>query len=220
MIAFLIPAYNAAVTLQPLLVRLKSYQAAEHTCVVDDGSTDSTASVAREADVGLLQHEGNRGKGAALRTGFKHLIGQHRYDAILTIDADLQHDPDDIPAFFREWEKGEYQVLVGHRKRIGSTMPLHRKFSNLLTSLLVSARTGRIIKDSQSGFRLISTEVLSVVSLESDGFEAETELLISAALKGYRIGFVPIATIYGTAGSHMTPWHTTKRFLSVLVKEY
>lgn len=220
MIALVIPAYNAAGSLKLLLGRLKPYAASEHIYVVDDGSTDDTASVAKASGAGLLQHAGNRGKGAALRTGFNYLLRNRRYDAVLTIDADLQHDPADIPAFLREWEKREFQVLVGARRKIGSGMPVHRMFSNVLTSFLVSARTGRIMKDSQSGFRLISTDVLSSVTAESDGFEAETEFLIRAALKGFRIGFVPIATIYGTAGSHMTHWHTTKRFLSVLLKEY
>ena len=77
-----------------------------------------------------------------------------------------------------------------------------------------------MIIDSQSGFRLISSDILSAVSTLSDGFEAETEFLIRAALKGFRIGFVPVATIYGAAGSHMTHWTTTRNFLSVLLKEY
>jgi hypothetical protein len=99
-------------------------------------------------------------------------------------------------------------------------MPLERIVSNTITSSLVSARTGVPIKDSQSGFRLIGRNVLSAINLDSDGYEAETELLIKAARKGFRITFVPIATIYGTSRSYMTHWKTTKRFLQVLFKEY
>ncbi len=220
MIAAVIPAYNAAETLRPLLERLEPYVAAEHVYVVDDGSMDATAAVANKGGVHVLHHPMNRGKGAALRTAFVYLEQQKRYDAVLTIDADLQHDPGDIPAFIREWQKGAFDLIVGARKKIGTRMPVHRVLSNLMTSFLVSARTGRMIKDSQSGFRLISLAMLSAVETESDGFEAETEFLIRAALRGFRIGFIPVATIYGTSGSHMTHWNTTKRFLSVLLKEY
>lgn len=220
MIAVVVPAYNAAETLKPLLNRLQSYVLLDHVFVVDDGSTDATCVVARESGAHLIRHERNRGKGAALRTGFDHLLQHGDYEAALTIDADLQHDPVDIPAFLREWEKGKYQLLIGARRRLGSGMPAHRVLSNSFTSFLVSARTGQLIIDSQSGFRLISSDILSSVSTVSDGFEAETEFLIRTALKGFRIGFVPVATIYGTAGSHMTHWATTRNFLSVLLKEY
>lgn len=220
MIAAVIPAFNAAETLGTLLERLARYVGAENVYVVDDGSVDATAAVAANAGAHVLHHPMNRGKGAALKTAFVHLATQKRYDAVLTIDADLQHDPADIPAFISEWQKGSFDLLVGVRKRIGTQMPLHRMLSNVITSFLVSARCGTMITDSQSGFRLISRRTFSAVETECDGFEAETEFLIRAALGGFRIGFVPVATIYGTSGSHMTHWNTTKRFLSVLLKEY
>jgi glycosyltransferase involved in cell wall biosynthesis len=220
MTAVIIPAYNAADTLKPLLERLWPFTFRDDVFVVDDGSSDATATVAVESGAQILEHSTNRGKGAALRTGFNHVLQLHKYNAVLTIDSDLQHDPADIPAFVQEWKSGEYQLLVGARRRIGTRMPVHRMFSNTVTSFLVSARTGQLMKDSQSGFRLISADVLSAVSTVSDGFEAETEFLIRAALKGFRIGFVPISTIYGTSGSHMTHWETTRNFISVLLKEY
>jgi glycosyltransferase involved in cell wall biosynthesis len=220
MIAAVVPAYNAAPTLKPLLGELAHYIAKEDIVVVDDGSTDETGAVAGKAGVRVIRHDRNRGKGAALRSGFESIQRQQRYEAVLTIDADLQHSPKDIPTFLEAWERGTFDMLIGYRRKIGTRMPLHRMLSNSITSLLVSARTGRMIKDSQSGFRLISSSVLSSMVMESEGFEAETEVLIRAALRGFRIGFVPIATIYSDAGSHMTHWQTTKKFLSVLLKEY
>lgn len=218
--AALIPAYNAAATLPALLGMLSKHFSHRDIFVVDDGSTDSTAAVARLAMVQVLSHDRNRGKGAALRTGFQKVLLEQRYDAVLTLDADLQHDPEDCPAFLEEWEKGKCDLLIGARRRLGSGMPFHRMLSNGITSFLVSARTGQDIRDSQSGYRLLSTQVLKTVETQNDGYEMETEYIVRAAMKGFRIGFVPIATIYSDAKSHMTHWYTTKKFLTVLLKEY
>ncbi len=220
MTAVLIPALNAAQTLSELLSRLQPFVSRESIVVVDDGSTDGTARIAQECGAFVIRHGVNRGKGAALRSGFEYILGKTQFRSVITMDADLQHDPDEIPKFAARWEQGSVDVIVGNRKRAGSGMPFHRVMSNAITSLLVSARAGVVMKDSQSGFRLISREVLSAVTIDSDGYEAETELLIKAARKGFTIDFIPIATIYGNERSHMTHWQTTKRFLQVLMKEY
>ncbi len=220
MIAAVIPAYNADGTLTELLQRLSRHIGPKDTYVVDDGSTDATSKIVGQSGACLLRHDQNRGKGAALRTGIQRALSSEPYEAVFTLDADLQHDPEDIPVFLASWRRGGADVLVGSRKRFGSGMPLHRILSNVITSALVSVRAGTTIKDSQSGFRLISTEALSAISVESNGYEAETEFLIRAATKGFKIGFVPIATIYGNAKSHMTHWETTTRFLQVLLRKY
>jgi hypothetical protein len=99
-------------------------------------------------------------------------------------------------------------------------MPLSRIVSNSLTSFLVTARTGISIPDSQCGYRLIGREVLESVVVDAEGYEAETELLIKAAAHGFRIGWVPVNTIYRGEKSHMTHWTTTKQFIRTLLKEY
>ena len=220
MIAVLIPALNAAQTLRELLSKVKSVVPRESIVVVDDGSTDATAGIAQESGAFVIQHVVNRGKGAALRSGFKHILGRPDFSCVITLDADLQHDPDEIPKFAARWKQGGVDVIVGCRRRLGSGMPFDRMLSNTITSLLVSARAGVVIKDSQSGYRCISREVLSAVEIESEGYEAETEMLIKAARKGFKIDSVPIATIYGKERSNMTHWQTTKRFLQVLLREY
>jgi glycosyltransferase involved in cell wall biosynthesis len=141
-------------------------------------------------------------------------------DAVITMDADLQHDPVEIPHFVAERSRCNADFVIGYRKRLGSGMPIHRIMSNTITTALVWAKTGVKVRDSQSGYRLITRRVLSSITVESDGYEAETEILIKAARKGFRFAFIPIATIYGGAKSHMTHWWTTKQFLKVLLKEY
>jgi len=220
MTGVLIPAFNAAQTLGQLLVELHSLFAADGIVVVDDGSTDETAAIAKAAGVIVLSHGMNRGKGAALRTGFQYMLSASSCDSIITMDADLQHDPKDVPTFLAAWRKGDSDLILGYRRRIGGGMPFHRVLSNTITSSLVSARTGLYIRDSQSGFRLIARNVLLAIEVQADGYEAETEILIKAAKKVFRISGVPIATIYRGAPSHMTHWKTTMRFLQVLLREY
>lgn len=219
MTAVLIPAFNAAQSLGSLLERIPQNIGDRCIVVVDDGSSDDTSKIATDAGAVVIRHERNRGKGAALRSGFKYVLASTRSDSVLTMDADLQHDPAEISKFLAAWESGGTDIILGCR-RFGFGMPIHRILSNTITSSLVSARTGVRIRDSQTGFRLIAREVLSCIEVEADGYEAETEFLIKAARKGFRISFVPIATIYGKAPSHMTHWKTTKRFLQVLLREY
>ena len=220
MIAVLIPAYNAASSLLALINATRVHMEPGTIIVVDDGSTDTTSQVAREARATVLSHPTNRGKGAALRTGFRYFLDATSCDSVITMDADLQHDPADGPAFVAAWKSGSADIILGSRRRLGSGMPLHRILSNTITSALVSARTGIMISDSQTGYRLIGRNVLTSVEFESDGYEAETEYLIKAARRGFRIASVPISTIYAGAPSHMTHWKTTMQFLHVLLREY
>ncbi|MFH0989716.1 MAG: glycosyltransferase family 2 protein [bacterium] len=220
MIAIVIPAYNAADTISSLLWRLSQYVDKNAMIVVDDGSRDNTAELAKKYSTTLLQHDRNKGKGAALRTAFEHCRVNKSIEAVITMDADLQHRPEELPQFFEAWRNLRTDIIIGSRRRENSSMPFHRKVSNSITSYLVSVRTRQRIPDSQSGYRLLSKRVIDSVRFESDGYEAETEILIDAASMGFTIGSVPIETIYNEARSSMTYWHTTKSFLKVLLKEY
>jgi len=117
MTAVLIPALNAALTLPRLLASLKPLVAGGSVVVVDDGSTDETADVAKAAGVVVLRHEVNRGKGAALRTGFDYIVSSSGHDSVITMDADLQHDPDDVPKFLSAWEAGKLGSHPGVSKK-------------------------------------------------------------------------------------------------------
>jgi glycosyltransferase involved in cell wall biosynthesis len=216
----LIPAYNAEETLSELIVGIEQYVPRSKILVVDDGSTDRTADIATRSGVKLLRHGKNHGKGRALRTGFEYILNSTECQSVVTMDADLQHLPREIPSFFAIRDLEQAHVVVGHRPRWGTNMPLPRKFSNTITSALVSARTSTTIRDSQCGYRLIARSVLESVRTSCDGYEAETEFLIKAARQGYRIAFVPIQTVYANEATYMTNVNTTIRFLKILLKEY
>ncbi len=218
-VALLIPAYNAAGSLPELLTRSAPLVPAVSTIVVDDGSTDGTAEVGGSFGAIVIRHEGNRGKGAALQTGFDRVMGGG-WGAVVTLDADLQHEPEAIPQFLEAYRSGCYDVIIGARKRDEGGMPFHRVLSNTITSAMIRARTRQEIPDSQSGFRLVDTRVLRRVHLERPGFEAETEFILKAAALGFRFGAVPVRTIYNAHGSHMSNVRTTVNFLRVYLRTY
>lgn len=216
----LIPAYNAENTLPALIAKLVQYVPAQNVLVVNDGSTDNTAAVARAAGVQVISTEVNRGKGSALSKGFEVLKSDGRFGNVITMDADLQHPADRIPDLIQAKSRTGADIVIGRRRRQGSKMPIHRILSNSITSFLVSARTGRKIPDSQCGFRLIGMDVLAEITVNSAGFEAETEFLIRAVRKGFTVEFVPVETIYDGEKSHMQNWKTTVNFIKVLLKDY
>jgi glycosyltransferase involved in cell wall biosynthesis len=211
----IIPAYNAARTLPSLMSQINKSYADLRVLVVDDGSSDGSATAAQNAGAMVLAHDGNRGKGEALKTGFAYAIEQG-YDAVITMDADLQHSPAEIQRFLDAHHDGQ-TILVGVRRR-DQTMPFARKVSNSLTSFVSSMFCGARIHDSQSGYRLIPVAVLKNVTLSSSRFDLEPELLIKAARAGYRIESVEISTIYNAGRSWINPPVDTIRFLIMLAK--
>ncbi len=218
-VAVLIPAYNAAHSLPALLERTAAIIPRKCIFVVNDGSHDATGENAKTFSVNLIDHDENKGKGGALQTGF-NVIMQQGFEAVITMDADLQHRPEDIPRFLDLYNVTHNDVIIGSRLHNKKGMPFHRILSNTITTALVKIRTGVNITDSQSGFRFIMRRVLEKVQLQSTGFEAETEFLIKAASSGFSFGSLPIDTIYSNEKSTMTHFATTINFLKVLLKQY
>jgi glycosyltransferase involved in cell wall biosynthesis len=218
-IGVIIPAFNAEETIGAVIAGVAKYITSENIVVVDDGSSDTTASVAASFGVQVLSHPVNRGKGAALQTGFDFTL-QSSLKAVITLDADLQHPPGFIPQFLGLYSSGDYDIIIGSRLHAKKGMPFHRILSNTITTFLVSARTAKKIADSQSGYRLVDRKVLDSVRLTSYGFEAETEFIIKAAAHGFRFGFVPIETVYNGEKSHMTNFATTVNFVRILFQDY
>lgn len=182
--------------------------------VVDDGSTDATAEIASAAGATVVTHHPNRGKGEALRTGFRWAL-ERGYDAVLTLDADGQHDPTEIPAFLGADAERSVDLLVGARDF--RAMPPVRRASNTIGRWAFSWAVGRSIPDNQSGYRLIGRRLLPLL-LDSDetGFEFEVEMITTCIRAGLTIGWVPIRTIYGDEGSHIRPWTHVTSFVRIV----
>jgi len=189
-----IPALNAAPTLDAVVSGVRAALPANAVIVVvDDGSRDGTYDVARDiADVAIRLPE-NRGKGAALRAGFATAL-ELGVEAVLTIDADGQHDPACAPALVDALITAD--LVVGARPR-SRQMPAGRRLTNLLSAAAVSRCIGQPVPDAQCGFRAIRADVVANVNPHGDRYEFETGFLIIAARRGYRVAFVPVPTRYG-----------------------
>ena len=219
-ICILIPAYNAQKTLGFVLKKIEPLKI--DTIVVDDGSSDETKSVALENGVQLLEHSLNLGKGAALRTGFQYIL-RRDYHMVITLDADGQHDPSEIPSLLKIFQSVKPDILIASRAAEFGKMTFLRRFWNRLGVKAVARLCHSDITDSQSGFRLIRTEVLKGVDLFTSRFETELELLINACKRGFSVLSVPIKTqnVDGTGSSHFRPvvdtWLVCKIFLRSLL---
>jgi glycosyltransferase involved in cell wall biosynthesis len=205
-----VPAFNAAAYLPELLTRLRQYVCEEHLLIVDDGSTDDTLKILKENDVRYLSFPQNRGKGAALMAAFEYAI-RHGYRSVLTIDADLQHPPEEIPRFYA-FDNGQ-RVILGVRRISLKQMPFARWLTNNLTSAIISVFSNQRVRDSQSGFRLIPTNVLKAIQLKTVNYDFESEMLFKAGALGCSMVEVPISTIYEGSHSYINPLVDTLRFI-------
>ncbi len=210
-----IPAYQAAKTIGELVRRIRSQGLA--IVVVDDGSRDETAAIAAAEGALVISHLRNEGKGRALRTGFEHAIREH-YDGVITVDSDGQHDPAEIPQLIRAGELQHAGFVLGNRMTHGSSMPKARRRTNALMSTIVSVIARQQIPDSQCGFRLIRKEVLEDLPLRSRRYEVETELLLKAASRRWKIVSVPVRSIYGDHLSHIRPVREGVRFVAIVLR--
>ena len=217
-IGAVIPAFHEEARIGEVVSAAAAFIDPSLIVVVDDGSADGTARVAASAGARVVRHETNRGKGAALRTGFGVFTAGTAARAVLTVDADGQHDLSLVPRFVEAMDEGGLDIVIGSRMDETTGMPAIRRLTNRVTSAVVSARAGARIPDSQSGYRLVSVDLLRRIDLVTSHFETESELLIKGARAGASIGSIPIPTIYGTERSKIRPGRDTWRFLVLVVR--
>ncbi len=186
-----IPAYNEEATIGRVIDSLKA-EGWKNILVVNDGSTDRTARIARERGACVVSHPKNVGLGGALRTGLSEVY--HRgADVAVTFDADGQHHPKDVKKLVRVLSSGNYDLVIGLRKSIG--IPLHKRFGNFFLNLATFLLTG-VYTDSQSGSRAFSRKALEKIQLKSKGYEVSSEILLRASRNRLRIGSVPVVCYY------------------------
>ncbi|GAB4301501.1 MAG: glycosyltransferase family 2 protein [Ignavibacteriaceae bacterium] len=210
--AAIIPFFNEADTIDSIIKSVLQY--VDFVVAVNDGSTDSSKNrITINERVFILSNDRNEGKGSALRKGFLFCI-EKKFRTVITIDADLQHDPSCIPDLIRALDNSD--IVIGNRLNDLSSMPVQRILSNKLTSLLLSLKTGINIKDSQCGFRAFRGNVLPNILPSFPGYEAESEMIIKAARANLKVDFVPVPTIYAGEKSKMNPINAITGFLKVL----
>jgi glycosyltransferase involved in cell wall biosynthesis len=209
-IVALIPGYQEGPRIAAVVEATRRYLP---VIVVDDGSTDDTAAQGEAAGATVLVQRPNAGKGAALRTGFRHALDQG-VAAVVTLDADGQHDPGEIPAFLAAYEETGAELIIGRRDF--AAMPPVRRLSNMVGGWVFSAAVGRRVADNQSGYRLIGRRLmLALLDSNEPGFEFEVEMIARAIALDLPVADVRIRTIYAGEPSHIRPLRHLTQFMRV-----
>lgn len=212
-VLILVPVYNCARYLPELVTRIRKYACENNILLVNDGSSDDSLEIIKQQGVNYISFPENRGKGAALRAGFRFAIDRG-YRSVLTLDADLQHRPEEIPAFYA-LDDGR-TVVMGTRKISRSEMPIARWLVNNLTSLIISIFGTVRVRDSQSGFRLLPVSLLRSVRLKTDRYDLESELLFKIGVLRYPVAEVAVTTVYEGSESSIRAGRDTVRFVRLI----
>lgn len=212
----IVPAYMEQRKINDVVKRILKY--IPHVVVIDDGSRDRTSEEAADAGAKVLRHESNMGKGVALNTGFNY-ARENNFDYLITMDADGQHDPADIPRFIEAYSRTGISVLLGNRMGHIEGMPFVRTLTNRFMSWYLSRLMNQYVPDTQCGFRLYRCSVVPFVSAEAKRYAAESEILLHIAARGIRIDSIPVAVIYSDEKSKINPFKDTLRFF-MMIQQY
>ena len=216
--AALVPAFNAAATIRAVVTDTRPIL--EPVVVVDDGSADDTAARAAAAGAEVLRHAANRGKGAALVTGLRHLAAAG-VDRALTLDADGQHLPDQIPLLLAASDAAPGAIVVGVRRKEGFEIKRVARFGNWIADRLLRWIAGRSLPDTQSGFRVYPVAATLALGTRGTRYDFETEVLLRAARRGMPVLGVPVAVYYPPVAeriSHYRPWGDTVRIIRSVLR--
>lgn len=203
-VAALIPAFNCQTTIARVVRGVLAHVPV--VLVVDDGSSDDTGGEAQRAGAYLLRLETNRGKGEAVRTGLPWLLARP-FTHILMLDADGQHDPEDIPKFLALAD--QYDLVVGNRLHTPRAIPAKRFWTNYIGTRALTLMTGFPLEDSQCGFRLVASWVLRRMELIGRRYSVDTEILVRAGRMRVSFAHVPVKVIYDGQVSHFRPVRDT-----------
>jgi len=214
----LIPAYNCSASIGNLVLKIKSMGL--DAVVVDDGSRDSTGDIARREGATVIEHKTNEGKGLSMRDGFGYILDKTPCDTVITMDGDGQHDPGEIKKFLKKAAAGTEGMIVGNRMGSSRSMPFLRYLTNRFMSFLLSVLCGQRIEDSQCGFRLIKRACLQSIKIDSKYYDVESEMLVRASRKSFRIASIPVKAIYKGEVSRINPLLDTVRFMGLLARLY
>ena len=210
-----IPAFQAERTIGEVVRAIKSQGLS--VVVIDDGSRDRTAAAASAEGALVISHLKNLGKGAALRAGFSYAL-RSGFDGVITMDSDGQHDAEEIQLLVHAGEQQHAGIVLGNRMADPGAMPRVRRLTNRFMSAVISRLARQPIPDSQCGFRFIRKEVLQSLPLRATRFEIESELLLGAAVRRWKIVSVPVRSHYSNHESHIRPLRDTVRFLGLVVR--
>lgn len=215
-IAAAIPAYDAAPSVVDVVTR--TAERIDEVLVVDDGSSDGTADAARAAGARVVRHERNLGKGRALRTAFVDLF-RRGHDAVITLDADGQHLPEEIPVIVAAARDGA-DLVIGCRAHLYHEFHSVRRASNRISSTLISAAAGQVLGDIQSGFRLYSRALIETTGFPEPRFEAESAVVVRAVRFGFRVDSVPVRLGFadGRTTSHYRPMIDSVRIFAAVTR--
>ncbi len=194
-------AYNEARYIGSIVLQARQY--VDEVIVIDDGSTDNTASVAELAGATVIRHSGNRGKGAAIQSILAE-AKKRNPDVLVLLDADAQHDPNEIPVLAKPITEG-FDLVIGSREAQKDKTPRYRRIGQkvIFRSSRLASKTN--VADSESGFRALSPKAIKKLDLKAKGFGIESEMITSAADKKLKITEVPISNIYTRDGSTLHP---------------
>ena len=220
-VAAAIPAYQAEASVGEVVERTR--RVVSEVLVVDDGSLDDTGEAARRAGARVISHRRNRGKGRALATAFGDLFARG-WSAVITLDADGQHLPEEIPVLLGAWRgtagAPSADLVVGSREHLFGGMSAVRRTSNRLSSLVISAAAGQPLGDVQTGFRLYDRRLISAVGFPETGFEAESAVVVRAVRGGFRVVAVPVRLGFadGRLTSHYRPLTDSLRIARAVMR--
>ncbi len=195
------PAYNEGKYVGSLVLQARQY--VETVVVVDDGSTDHTSKVAELAGAKVVRHGENRGYGNAIRSILAEAKKQNA-DILVTLDADSQHNPEEIPSLIKAVSEG-FDVVIGSREMQKNAIATYRRLGQRVLSRLTYIASRRRLSDTESGFRAYSRKAINTLELKEEGMAISSEIVSEAAAKGLKVTDVPISVIYTKDGSTLNP---------------